>query len=262
MYATRLAGSPFVSDATAALLLGAPLPPRLAHAAGVHVTVEAPRRAPHATGLIGHSRAVVEGDVVADADGLRRSSPERLVLELARVLELPDLVAVIDYLVQARRPLTSVERLRDRCAVGDRLSRRRVLPAALTLADPRSESSPESRLRVMATGWGLGLPQANFEVVDPTSGRRLRIDVAFPELMLALEYQSDEHHGGALKRRIDLTRRSRLESLGWTVVEITIDDLRDPADLRARIHGILANRHRHPPISGASPRREAPEMGE
>ncbi len=244
MFSSRLQASSFVSDSTAARLLGVPLPRRLDRATGVHFTVEAPDRAPHAAGLIGHSRAVISGDVVTDLDGLRHSSPERLALELAGVLDLPDLVAVIDFTIRVARPLTTIEALHRRMGVGDRLARRRVLRAALSLANPRSESRPESRLRVMASFWGLGVPLANHQVVDPISGVVMRIDIAFPDLMLAVEYQSDEHHNGSRKRREDLTRRSRLEALGWTVVEVSGDDLRNPAELRARIHAILAAKRR------------------
>lgn len=252
MFSSRLQAGAFISDSTAARLFGAPLPMRLDHAPGVHVTVEAPDRAPHAAGLIGHSRVVMPGDVVTDLDGLRHSSPERLVVELAGVLDLPDLVAVIDFTTQVSRPLTTIEALTRRMEAGDRQSRRRVLRAAVSLADPRSESRPESRLRVMASFWGLGVPLANYQVIDPISGRLMRIDVAFPDFMLALEYQSDEHHSGPQKRREDLTRRSRLEALGWTVIEISGDDLRDPAELRARIHAILAIKRGGLPISGHS----------
>jgi hypothetical protein len=244
MFTSRLQPRAFISHSTAARLIGAPLPTRFAHATGVHVTVEAPERAPHAAGLIGHSRAVISGDVVTDPDGLRRSSPERIVLDLAGSLDLPDLVAVVDFAIRLARPLTSLEALNQRMEAGDRLTRRRILRTALGLADSRSESRPESRLRVMASFWGLGDPLANHEVVDPISGRLLRIDVAFPDLMLAIEYQSDEHHSGPRKRREDLTRRSRLEALGWTVVEVAGDDLRSPAELRARIHAILTSRQR------------------
>lgn len=244
MFLSRLQRSAFVSDSTAARLLGAPLPSRWDRAPGVHITVEAPHRAPHAAGLIGHSRTVISSDVVTDSDGLRRSSPERFVLELAGVLDLPDLVAVIDFAIRPPRPLTTIEALNRRLEAGDRLTRRRVLRAALGLADPRSESRPESRLRVMASFWGLGVPIANHPVIDPISGLLMRIDVAFPDLMLAVEYQSDAHHTGRQKRREDLTRRSRLEALGWTVVEVSGDDLRNSAELRARIHAILAARHR------------------
>jgi hypothetical protein len=244
MFLSRFQASVFVSDSTAARLLGAPLPIRFDRALEVHVTAEAPQRAPHAAGLIGHSRTNISGDVITDPDGLRRSSPERVVLELAGVLDLPDLVAVIDFAIRPPRPMTTIEAVNRRLETGDRLTRRRVLRAALSLADPRSESRPESRLRVMASFWGLGVPLANHPVVDPISGLLMRIDVAFPDLMLALEYQSDEHHSGPQKRREDLTRRSRLEALGWTVVEVNGDDLRTPAELRARIHAILATRHR------------------
>jgi len=233
MFAARLPPQAFVTHSTAARLLGVPLPAGFERMTRVHVTVEAPHRAPHATGIIGHSRYVGARDVVVDSDGLRHSSPERMICEMAGVLALPDLVAAIDHVVGYREPVTTLAALAERVAVGDRIARTRILPVALALADPRAESPAESRLRVLLAGAGLSGWSANHEVTG-SSGRRFRLDLARPESRVALEYQGS-YHLTPEQRRHDMTRRSQLEADGWRILEINGDDLGDPAELVARV---------------------------
>jgi hypothetical protein len=237
MYAARLPADAFFSHSTATRLYDVPLPPRFERMTRLHVTVPAPARAPHARGLLGHSRHVAPADVVT-AGGIRLSSPARTFCEMGSVLALPDLVAVADHLVRREAPLCSVAELLERLTVGDRIARRALLREAIRLANPRSESRPETKLRLILLRCGWGEPEANLEVRG-LDGRAMRIDLAFPQHNLAIEYHGDYHRTPEQWRR-DLARRSRLEALGWTVVELTADDLRDPDELVARITAIAA----------------------
>lgn len=233
-FAVRLSPDAFVSHATAARLLGIPLPGRLETLDAVHVSVAAPARAPHASGLIGHSRHVAPGDVMTLSSGLRISAPARLWCELAPSLDLLDLVAATDHLIHRRRPLVSPARLGERLELGDRLAQSRRLREALTLSDDRSESRPESRLRVCCLRAGLPVSSVNHELVDLVTGRGVRLDLAWPELKFAVEYQGDGHRTVAQWRR-DMTRRENLRLAGWRILELNADDLRDVPDLIRRI---------------------------
>ena len=67
--------------------------------------------------------------------------------------------------------------------------------------------------------------------VHDTNGKELaRLDVAWPQRKVAVEYDSRAHHG---PRRIehDENRWTRVEALGWTIVPVTRIDLR-PGELR------------------------------
>jgi len=88
---------------------------------------------------------------------------------------------------------------------------------------------------------GLHGFRVNHTVVISSSGRRRRIDLAFPREKVAIEYQGD-HHRDARQWRDDMTRVAELESMGWRVVFVNADDLREPAALVARIRAILATR--------------------
>jgi very-short-patch-repair endonuclease len=66
-----------------------------------------------------------------------------------------------------------------------------------------------------------------------------RVDFAWPERRLALEYDG-LWHGGAGQFIRDRERLDRLREAGWQVVFVTAADLRDPDRLLARIAAALA----------------------
>lgn len=233
----RLGPSTFFSHATAALLLGAPIPWQLEREA-LHVTVAAPHRAPHAAGILGHSRQILPGDVV-ETRGVRHSSPARMWCELGSRLAVPDLVAVADHLIHHRRGAAAFDDLAFRLEGGDRIARSRRLRPSLALVDDHAESAQESRLRVLLALGGLPAPRVNRVVVATEQGARYRPDFTFAVERVILEYQGDYHRTKA-QWRADMTRRTRLEATGWRVVELNADDLGNPVELCARVRRLLA----------------------
>jgi len=109
---------------------------------------------------------------------------------------------------------------------------------ALPLLDDRAESPPESMLRVILALHGLPKPTINHSIVNTETGQAVRPDFTFSEQKLILEYQGDYHRTKEQWRK-DMTRRSRLESHGWRVMEINWDDLKDEIELVARIRRLL-----------------------
>jgi very-short-patch-repair endonuclease len=224
----------FFSDATAALLMGVPIPLPLERDARVHVTVPPGQRAPEGKGVVGHSRRYGPTDVRL-WHGIRLSAPERVWCEMGAVLGLGDLVAVGDHLIHWRSPLTTVEKL-VRATVGWRRRRgARRLERALLLLNERAESPQESRLRVVLKD----LPGMSINHWVPE--QRARIDIVFPQAKLAVEYQGD-HHRESETFRADLMRIARLESAEWHVLQVSALDLDDPVALLERVRQKLASR--------------------
>jgi very-short-patch-repair endonuclease len=90
---------------------------------------------------------------------------------------------------------------------------------ALELADPLAESIPESELRVWL--WLSGFrPVVQFEVRHGV----YRLDLAFPEFMIAVEYDGEWHAEGN-QPELDARRRAQLEAAGWHFVIVTKDML-------------------------------------
>lgn len=240
MFALRMPDEAVFSHATAALLFRAPLPFALEGDSRLHIAVQSTARAPHAAGVLGHSLDLAPEDVV-ETNGLRHTSAARTWCDLAAHLSLPDLVALGDHLIQWRLRFASHTEL-ESCA--SRLAGRRGakrMRESLPLLNDRSESRPESWLRVIIVHAGLPTPSINHAIVDAETGRSYRADIAFPEYRVLLEYQGD-HHREQKQWRADMTRRARLEANGWIVMEINADDLRRPDELAERIRTALRSR--------------------
>jgi hypothetical protein len=104
------------------------------------------------------------------------------------------------------------------------------------LVDPRAESAPESRVRVALVLAGLA-PVPQWEVW--LDGQFLgRVDLAFPEVRLAVEYEGAYHFEGTQIVRDD-GRISRLEAAGWRVIRLSAADLRDLEAVVARVRAAL-----------------------
>jgi len=241
LFATRLSAEVFFSHSTAALLLDAPLPREFEGARELRVSVTAPLPTPHAQGIRGHRLTVTPRDIATARDGLRTTSPARTWCELGSVLALNDLVAVGDFFLHFRLPITTITAID---AVLREWGHRRGtvnLHAARRLLSDRSESRPESKLRVQLALGRLPDPTVNHVIVETDSGRVMRTDLAFLDRRMVIEYQGDYHRTRHQWRK-DMTRRARLEADGWYVMEVNADDLVDASELVARVHRVLARR--------------------
>lgn len=240
MFALRMPDAAVFSHATSALLFHAPLPFAIETDPRVHVAVPSGARAPHAAGILGHSLDFAPEDVV-ESDGLRHTSAARTWCDLAAHLSVRDLVAVGDHLIQRRLQFATHSEL---VACASRLAGRRGakrMRECLPLLSDRSESRPESWLRVIIVQAGLPTPSINHAIVDTETGKGYRTDIAFTKHKVLLEYQGDYHRDQKQWRR-DMTRRGRLEANGWIVMEINADDLRRPGELAERIRAALHRR--------------------
>jgi very-short-patch-repair endonuclease len=234
----RMPDAAFFSHTSAAKLHGIPLPYRL-ESDRTHVSLPAPSRAPHAAGIAGHMLQI-EDHELTERDGLRVTTPIRTWLDLGTMLSLHDLVAAGDYLVHWRLPHATILDLAD--ALAARLDRRgrRLLTKAVGLLNERAESAPESILRVIITLAGLPEPRVNHAVSDRFGEFVARTDLMIDEYKIVLEYQGDYHRKTPGQWRADMTRRSRLEALGWRVMELNADDLKDPEELIRRIRSLAS----------------------
>jgi hypothetical protein len=136
--------------------------------------------------------------------------------------------------------LTTLMDVRD--AVADRPRGRGTDQArrVVGLADGHAESPQETRLRLLLIRSGLPVPVTQFRVFDG-EGLVARVDLAYPDLRIAIEYDGLWHAG----RRAfldDRRRLNRLTAAGWVVVHVTVDDLRDPRRLLARLRALRAER--------------------
>jgi hypothetical protein len=89
--------------------------------------------------------------------------------------------------------------------------------------------SPPERLRAAALmRQGLARPSVQHVVRDSSGGFVARVDLAYPQDRILIEYESFEHHTGKLALVRDSVRRNALTELGFVVLSATAD-LRDDA---------------------------------
>jgi very-short-patch-repair endonuclease len=177
----------------------------------------------------------LHGSDVVGVAGRRYATAMATALAIAAD-ELPTAsVPALDVLL--RRCLVNERELR---AAADSLAGRgcRRAREAVELADPRAESQPESALRVVLALAGIGtIPQFTVRTAE---GRFVaRVDLALPELKLAIEYDG-AWHGEALQLSKDRRRMNALTAAGWTVLYVTAADMRDPVALVAKVRAFIA----------------------
>lgn len=175
---------------------------------------------------------------VRHRDGERLTSPLRTAFDLACVESLTDAVVAADALGRAGE-FTGPDLEAFVGLVGPRRNCRRVIQVA-RLMDPASESPRESRVRLRIVLAGLPVPVSQYVVLD---GRRFvaRVDLAWPEWKVALEYDG-RNHAIDDRRGHDVDRIDALRRLGWAVITVTSRQFARPGWIESRVHEELAER--------------------
>jgi hypothetical protein len=195
------------------------------------------RRARH-RGLIVHESKALDPVDMTLVEGIPVTTPERTLLDLGAVcgprtvemaynraehkeLVTPDSVRwMLRRLARSGRP--GVRKLR-RVVEGHKPGRR------------PTESDMETTLLQILREWGFPEPVRQYVVTF--KGRFVaRVDLAFPEHRVAIEYDSDEWHGGRGVSEHDASRRRQLQAVHWETVTATRTDVnRGAPETRAAI---------------------------
>jgi very-short-patch-repair endonuclease len=182
--------------------------------------------------------APLDGDDVVRRRAWRMTGRVRTALDVIRRGSADDAVVLLDQLVHM-----GVVRLEDVRTAAGRLPRGRGSRQAREvagLADGLAQSPQETRLRLVLLQSGLPAPVAQFRVFD-AEGPFARLDFAYPDLKIALEYDG-LWHGDRRAFLDDRRRLNRLNAAGWVVIHVTLEDLRRPERLVARIRVLRARR--------------------
>jgi very-short-patch-repair endonuclease len=177
--------------------------------APAEVTVRRYRRA--LPRLLVH-RDVLDADEVITVGGIALTTGTRAAYDLIRRLSLTEGVVALDALAH-RHPFESddIRAIRSR-HLGSTGSDR--IEPALALMDRRADSPMESRIRVALTLGGIP-PSVQYPV--SVGGQSFRLDMAYPDAMLAVEFDGEHHRDPAQARR-DLEREALLTAAGWKII--------------------------------------------
>lgn len=245
-YSARMSEDEFFCHVTSAVAYGWPLPLWVVRGRDLDVAVRAPRRLRRSRGVRGHQ--VVPDHVHTRRDprtGLLLADPATTWAMLASVLTDPyDLVAAGDAAVREWRvaePLATIADLQAAVRVGRRVGIVR-MRTALPLIRPRSASRPETRCRLTIVDAGLPEPSLNYDVY--ADGEKIAcVDLAYPHLRIAIEYEGEHHLLDPQQWARDIERYERLVAAGWHVIRVTKGELFDePAKLVRRVRFAIAAR--------------------
>ncbi|MEU4639191.1 DUF559 domain-containing protein [Micromonospora sp. NPDC023814] len=207
-----------IAGPSAAYLWGVDLLPRNAP---VSVLLSRPARLrPHPQLAV--TRSALPGSDLTCFGGLPVTTPLRTAFDLARRGPRDEALVAVDAMLHRR--VVGLPALQ---AYADTRSRWPGLPLlreVLALAEPLSESPMETRLRLLLLDAGLPPPTAQHDVLDARGRFVGRVDLAWPALRVAVEYDGDHHRERAHFRQ-DVARLNALRAAGWIVLRFTADDV-------------------------------------
>jgi hypothetical protein len=164
-------------------MLDAACAPRLSVPAEVTVVGGGLRSRP---GLVVH-RDTLLSDEITEVGEVRCTSPLRTAFDLARGPNRDDAVVAVDRL--ANRHRFAPDRVEELCARHP--GRRGVarIQGVLALATPYAGSPMETRIRLLIVAAGLPCPEVQWVVQDVGARTAIWLDLAWPELMIGIEYE-------------------------------------------------------------------------
>lgn len=190
---------------------------------------------------------------VTTRDALRLTTPASTWASLATVLSPYDLIAAGDAIVCIRSsaggngsppppPLATLDQLRAAIDAG-----RRPGVGALRDAFGRIRTGSWSRLetwvRLILIDAGLPEPVLNFDAYDAAGQFLGCIDLAYPDLKIAIEYEGAHHWMTAEQIQRDIDRLDRLVEAGWRIVRLTKGHVfNNPAEVVRRVSVARAQR--------------------
>lgn len=250
-YLPRMKPGDAFAHATALELHGVPTS-IVTESGDLHVT-STRRTRPRVPRVIGHREKHVR---VRALDGLPVTSVADAWCGLASELSLDELVILGDMLTtgvrRGRKPVPWCSANQLRAAVKQRKSARGMGRAseALELVRPGAESIQETRLRLMLQREGFADFAVGIMARDAfgnpvlCDGHPIHPDLTDVELMIATEYEGEQHRTDREQWQRDIRRIRALEAAGWIVIRVTAADLHDPRALIADLEAAYARRRR------------------
>lgn len=206
------------SHATAGVLWGLP---NVFHEVVYEVSTPRPRRARHHGVQVHRTVRFLEMEHTVRG-GIPLTAVARTLVDLSAALSVEQLGIATDH--ARREGFLRLDDLR-KCiaglapAPGRRPKRIEAVLGARIKGYDKSESGLE--MRVLRAIVGAGLPEPVQQYWVTLDGRRRRIDLAYPELMLAIEVDGWANHGPRSAFDADRARENELDITGWHRLHFT-----------------------------------------
>ncbi len=230
-----IAAADFVfSHATAAQLYGIVVPERMARETDLHVSVSGGQ--PRRRGISTHRLTTL---APLWLDGMPVIAPIVAWLQLAPDLTIDELVVAGDCLVRRKRPMAEIAEVASLIEASRGFRGVASARAALALIRPGTDSPRETAVRLLIVAAGLPEPVVGHTVIDSDGYWVGTPDLAYVRERIAIEYQGAVHAQWDTFED-DVMRIERFRDAGWTVIQITNQQLRDPRSIIERIRRALA----------------------
>ncbi len=176
---------------------------------------------PHGSSRCRHAGVIcIEGYLpetdVTLINGIPMTTASRTTVDLMRRLRRPFALSVADAMVRAEYVTVADLSRRIRHLKGyPGIRQARDL---VGLIDPRAESPGESWLRLRLIDAGFPRPTPQYEVIDHRGRIIARLDLAYPEIKLAMEYDGAAYHSHEDDQTHDGDRRDLLtDAYDWRI---------------------------------------------
>ena len=211
----------------------------------VHVTRRDGKAGRHEAGVHQHCGTLRDGDVV-ERNGVSVMAPPRLALEVTTVASAEAGLVVVNHFLHCG--MTTKEELLERYAVMERWPNTLRTGLVLHRADPRVETVGESRSLHLMLNAGLPVPWPQYQIRDAAGRELFRVDFAWPELGVFLEFDGKVKYEKLLRpgqRASDvvIAEKNREQEIcrltGWRCIRIDWSDLAHPHRTAALIRAAL-----------------------
>lgn len=171
-------------------------------------------------GLVVHRR---DGAPVTEVGGRLTTTSAWTAVEIARSLRRPRALATLDAALRSR----SCDARQLRAAAARQAGRRGIVTTRelIPLATSEAESPMESEARLVMIDGGVPPDVLQYEIVD-RNFRTWRVDFAWPDRKVAVEYDGFDWHSDREAFRTDRQKRAALQEMGWSLLSIVFDDVR------------------------------------
>ncbi|OBA96508.1 hypothetical protein A5662_17715 [Mycobacteriaceae bacterium 1482268.1] len=167
----------------------------------------------------------VLADEILVVNGIPVTNPARTAFDLGRHIRSRNAaVQRLDALASA----TGVKRLDIEAVIADHPGARGMprLQRVLPLLDGGAESPQETIARLALIDAGLPPPRTQFCVFDEYGQFVARLDMAYDDLKVGIEYDGPQHWTDPAVRQRDIDKQFALTELGWIIIRVSRDLLR------------------------------------
>ncbi len=123
-----------------------------------------------------------------------------------------------------------------------RVRGRRRVPGLLDLMDVGAQSPKETWLRLVLIEAGFPRPQTQIPVLAPDGYPRYFLDMGWPQHMVAVEYDGEQHRTDPTQYRNDVLRAEYIDELGWRRIRVLAGHRRESIIARVGAAGVPLSR--------------------